>query len=93
MISYIQYIGFAGSIMIGISFIPQTYKVVKGNDTKSISSKFIFVNILSSSLMTTYGSILKIYPVIIANSSVLLNNLIILYFINTQQCTPQCTQS
>lgn len=80
MTSYVECIGFVGSTMIGISFIPQTYKVVKNNDTKSISRKFVFVNIVSASLMTIYGYILKIYPVIIANSSVLINNLIILYF-------------
>lgn len=75
--------GFIGSGMIGISFIPQTYKVLKNNDTKSISRKFVCVNIVSASLMTVYGYLLKIYPVIIANSSVLMNNLIILYFIDS----------
>ncbi len=85
MISYTESIGFFGSIIIGASFVPQTFKVIKNNDTNSISREFIIVNIFSACLMTVYGFLLRIYPVIIANSSVLCNNIVILYYICQNQ--------
>ena len=76
-----KYIGLIASCIIGISFIPQTYKVIKENDVQSLSTGFVLINIISSLMMCVYGIYYVIEPVIVANSSVLINNLILLYFI------------
>ena len=76
----IDYIGLIGSCTIGLSFIPQTYKIIKNKDISSISLTFIIINILSSFLMIIYGLYFIIIPMIIANSSVFINNLIILFY-------------
>ena len=36
-----------GSVLVGISFIPQTYEVIK-NKVKNISKWFILINLISS---------------------------------------------
>lgn len=77
----IDYIGLIGSSTIAISFIPQTYKILRSGETQSISMSFIIINIVSSSMMCVYGIYYLIIPAIIANSSVCINNLIILFFI------------
>ena len=76
----IDILGILGSVLVGISFIPQTYLVIKNKEIKNISKWFILINVISSGLMIVYGIINLIIPMIIANSSVLLNNLIITYF-------------
>ena len=76
----VDILGILGSVLVGISFIPQTYLVIKKKEVKNISKWFILINIISSGLMIIYGIINLIIPMIIANSSVLLNNLIITYF-------------
>lgn len=78
---YIDILGLVGSTIIGISFIPQTYKIIKTHDIESLSLNFVIINILSSTLMIIYGVELNIIPIIIANLSVCLNNIIIMYYI------------
>jgi uncharacterized protein with PQ loop repeat len=76
----IDIIGLVGSGLIGASFIPQTYKTIKNNETKDISYSFMFLNILSASIVTTYGIYYRILPMIISNGSVIINCCIILYY-------------
>ena len=40
-------IGIFGSILVGLSFIPQTYKIIKTNNVKDLSPYFISINLLS----------------------------------------------
>jgi uncharacterized protein with PQ loop repeat len=77
----VDYIGLIGSSTIAISFIPQTYKILHSGDVKSISTSFVIINIISSSMMCVYGIYYLIVPAIIANSSVCMNNIIILIYI------------
>lgn len=80
MFNIFKILGIAGSILVGISFIPQTYIVIKKKEIKNLSIWFILINIISSLLMIIYGIHDLIIPMIIANTSVLINNLIIFYF-------------
>ena len=77
----VDYIGLIGSSTIAISFIPQTCKILHSGDVKSISTSFVIINIISSSMMCVYGIYYLIVPAIIANSSVCMNNIIILIYI------------
>ena len=80
MFPHIDIFGLTGSILIGISLLPQTYQTIKNDKIKDKSIIFIFINCLASALMIIYGIHNKYIPVIIANSSVFSNNLIILYY-------------
>lgn len=80
MQNLVNFMGLFGSILIALSFIPQTYSVIKKKDAKHISIWFILINILSTVLMIAYGLINRVIPMIIANTSVLINNLIIFYY-------------
>lgn len=77
MNNVIDIIGLFGSILIGLTFIPQTYKTINSNEVKDISNLFLILNITSASLMVVYGAYYYIIPVIISNGSVLLNCIII----------------
>jgi|TARA_B100002019_G_C20910046_1_gene422398 uncharacterized protein with PQ loop repeat len=72
-------LGLIGSILVGICFIPQTYKTINSNEINDISMSFIIINITAATLMSIYGCYYLIIPVIVANGSVLLNCFIIGY--------------
>jgi len=73
-----EIIGYIGCVLLSITFIPQTCKLIAYNKYDSVSYSFLFLIILTSSIMTTYGFMINAYPVCIVNISVLLNNYIIL---------------
>lgn len=85
MNNIIDIIGLFGSILIGLTFIPQTYKTINSNEVKDISNLFLILNITSASLMVVFGAYYFIIPVIISNGSVLINCLIIsIYLMNNK---------
>jgi len=71
-------IGLSGSILVSVSFLPQTYKTIMTDDIKDISLLFMLLNVISASLMCVYGIYYSIVPVLISNGSVLINCLVIL---------------
>ena len=71
-------IGFVGSITLTLSFIPITYSKIKNNDF-SLNPYFSFLIIVSSLLLLIYSIYFVVIPMIIANLSVLINNLILVY--------------
>ncbi len=73
----INMVGLTGSILVGVCFIPQTYKTIHSDEIKDISKLFMILNVISASLMVIYGSYYLILPIIIANGSVLINCCII----------------
>ena len=79
MDNIINFVGLLGSIGIGLSLIPQTCKTVNSNES-SLSFPFIIITLLSSIFMVTYAIYYLIIPMLIANSSVLINSLILLFF-------------
>ena len=72
----IHIIGLIGSITLTFSFIPITYSKIKNKDF-SLNPYFSFLIITSSLLLFIYSTYFFITPMIIANLSVLLNNLIL----------------
>jgi uncharacterized protein with PQ loop repeat len=72
-------LGLIGSILVGICFIPQTYKTINSEEINDISMSFITINITAATLMSIYGCYYLITPVIVANGSVLVNCIIIGY--------------
>ena len=81
-------IGYIGCFFLCISFIPQTYALCRGNEkNKDLSPTFVIFVLLASLCMGFYAIQMKTYPILIANSSVFLNNVILMYiyFRNHQQ--------
>ena len=76
----INLFGLIGSIGVAFSLFPQTFKVVKTSKIDSLSIYFIFITLISSILQLIYGLNKEIMPIIIANSCVLINSLILFYF-------------
>ena len=76
----VDIIGTIGGIFVGISLIPQLYSVCKNKDKiKSISIYFILCILFASLTQLIYSIFYLIIPMIIANISVFLNSLILLY--------------
>ena len=78
-----QIMGFTASIIISISFIPQTYKTITTDQIKDLSYSFMILNIVACSMMVAYGLHEEVIPVVISNSSVLANCSVMLYYMIT----------
>ena len=78
--NYIEIIGYSGCLSLSLTFIPQTRKILMSRSYDSMNGVFLYMIILTSIIMSTYGFLIKSYPVLIANISVFINNFILLYF-------------
>jgi uncharacterized protein with PQ loop repeat len=76
----IDVIGIIGSILVAFSLIPQSYKSIKNNDTKSLSKSYLVITLFASIFMGIYSIYYVIIPMIIANSLVF-TNIILLTFL------------
>ena len=64
-------IGFSASISLTITLLPQLYKTFIHKKLDDISYGFIILNFLTCFLFLSYGILLKALPLILANSLVL----------------------
>ena len=78
----IDIIGYIGCFFLFISFIPQTIDVIKTKKTENISKRFLRLIILTSIILSFYAYLKHVYPILLSNISVLINNLIIYYIKN-----------
>ena len=78
-----ELMGFTASIIISISFIPQTYKTITTDQIKDLSYSFMILNIVACSMMVAYGFHKDVIPVVISNTSVLINCSVMLYYMYT----------
>ena len=74
----IDLIGLIGSIGISIMLLPQIYKVYKTQETEALSYIFVFLGIISGSLMLIYGIYYYLIPVIVVNICCMTNITILL---------------
>lgn len=79
--NWIDVIGLIGSLLVGFSLIPQSYKSIKENDTKSISIYYLFITFLAAVFMGIYSIYYLILPMIIANGLVLGNVIILIILV------------
>ena len=75
----IDIIGYVGSIILSISFIPQTYAVYK--QPKSANIYFTCLTLCCSLCLGIYSFYYNVIPMFVANVSVFINNLFVLIFI------------
>jgi len=76
----INIIGILGSIGISISLIPQTIKTIKTENIKDLSVGFILITMVSSIFQNIFAIYYYIIPMIIANTSVFINTIVIFVY-------------
>lgn len=72
-------LGYIGCGFLFASFIPQTIKVVRTNEVSGLSPFFIGFILMASLCLALYAYDLQAYPILLANISVFLNNVILLW--------------
>lgn len=72
-------IGYIGGVLLIITLIPQIYQTYKTRKIRDISLLFMFLEIITCLFFLTYGIIIKAYPLIMANSTVLFELFLLLY--------------
>lgn len=76
----VEYIGYFGSFLTSITFIPQVYKSWQSRSVGDLSIWMILIVITSTLVWLTYGFAIHSGPVIVANTVVLVLTLVLLYF-------------
>ncbi len=78
-------IGYIAAFLLSFLLVPQTYKTYKTKNIKAISSYFLYFQIITTLLWIIFGIGFLIdsntdgIPIVIANTSLLLNTLFLLY--------------
>ncbi len=72
--------GYVGSFLTSITFVPQVYKAWQTKSVGDLSRCMVVIVITSAGVWLTYGVAIASGPVIIANSVVLIFSLMLLYF-------------
>ena len=76
----IENIGYVGSILSSITFIPQVYKSWKSKSVGDLSFTMVLIVVSSTIVWLVYGYLIGSGPVLVANTVVLLLTLVLLYF-------------
>ena len=76
----VEAIGYLGSLLSCITFIPQVYLTWQLHSAKDLSLLMILIVNFSSIVWLTYAYLIKSRPVLIANTIVLILSLMLLYF-------------
>ena len=72
--TFIDIIGLGGSVLLTLSFIPLTYEILLYSRYQKVNIIFQCTVLLSSVLLLIYSVHHNVYPMMIANLSVALNN-------------------
>lgn len=78
--SYITIVGLIAGTLTTVSFLPQIIKIWKTKSTKDISLGMFVILCAGIFLWLLYGICINAFPVIIANSAILILVFIILVF-------------
>jgi MtN3 and saliva related transmembrane protein len=76
----IENIGYLGSLLSCITFIPQVYQSWKSKSVGDLSFLMILIVITSTLVWLVYGYFVKSGPVLMANTIVFLLSVTLLYF-------------
>lgn len=77
---YIELIGYLGSFLTSITFIPQVYKSWQSKSVGDLSTWMILIVITSTIVWLVYGFAIHSGPVIAANMVVFILSLVLFYF-------------
>lgn len=75
----VEYIGYFGSFLTAITFIPQVYKSWQTKSVGDLSGWMVAIVITSAIVWLVYAFAISSGPVIVANTVVLVLTLVLLY--------------
>lgn len=78
--NWIELVGYFGSFLTSITFIPQVYKSWQSKSVGDLSTWMILIVVTSTLVWLAYGFAIKSGPVISANLIVLILSLVLFYF-------------
>lgn len=78
--NYIDLIGYLGSFLTSITFIPQVYKTWKTKSVGDLSLTMMLIVVTSCIVWLVYAIALMLWPVIIANGIIGILSLMLIYF-------------
>ena len=78
--NWINFIGYIGSFLTSVTFIPQVYKAWQSKSVGDLSIWTILIIITSTLVWLAYGIGAGSGPVIVANSIVFVLSVLLLYF-------------
>ncbi|MBN9299258.1 MAG: hypothetical protein J0I41_19815 [Filimonas sp.] len=73
-------LGYVGAFLTSITFIPQVYKAWQTKSVGDLSTWMLIIVITSATVWLIYGIGAMLFPVIIANSIVLILSLLLMVF-------------
>jgi MtN3 and saliva related transmembrane protein len=76
----VEAIGYLGSFLSCVTFIPQVYLTWESKNVESLSLLMILIVNFSCIVWLTYAYLIKSKPVLVANTIVLTLSLMLLYF-------------
>lgn len=71
-------IGYIAAIFLSVLFIPQVVKTYRTKNVQGISLIFLILEVITCILFITYGILIKAVPVIVANCTALLCNILLI---------------
>lgn len=80
MAHWVDYVGYFGSFLTSITFIPQVYKAWKTKSVGDLSIWMMLIVVLSTIVWLVYGLAIHSGPVMAANSIVFALSLLLIYF-------------
>lgn len=78
--NYIDLIGYFGSFLTSVTFVPQVYKTWQTKSAGDLSLAMMCIVLLSCIVWLVYAFALMLWPVIIANSIIGVLSVILIYF-------------
>ena len=74
---FVEILGYIGSFLVSICFIPQTVKVLTTKNFENVSIATYSINLVASILFLIYSVYFLLIPVLVCNISIFINCLII----------------
>lgn len=78
--AFVEYIGYFGSFLTAVTFVPQVYKSWQSKSVGDLSVWMVLIVITSTIVWLTYAYLIQSGPVLVANSIVFVLSLVLLYF-------------
>lgn len=69
---------YVAAIFLSVLFIPQVVKTYRKKNVQGISLIFLILEVITCILFITYGILIKAIPVIVANCTALLCNILLM---------------
>ena len=74
-----EWIAYVAMVLSVSAFVPQAWKVVSTRDTKALSTPMWVVEVLAFATWTTYGALLRNWPITLTNAICGLLSAIVLF--------------